>query len=59
MDMVINDGNYNYAWMRHNSHSDNINGSAYLSKGWKAIHLKTTLSLNGNYSKESNIRLAR
>ena len=51
MDMVINDGNYNYAWIRHNSHSDNINSSAYLSKGWKAIHLKTNLSLNGNYSK--------
>lgn len=50
MDMVIADGNYHYTWTRHNTHSDNVGASVNLSKGWSALHLKTNLSLNGNYS---------
>lgn len=50
MDMVIDDGNYHYTWTRHDTHSDNVGGSASLSKGWGAMHLKTNLSLSGNYS---------
>lgn len=50
MDMVIADGNYHYTWTRHNTHSDNVGASVNLSKGWSALHLKTNLSLSGNYS---------
>lgn len=50
MDMVIANGNYHYAWIRHNTHNDNIGGSINMSKGWSAIHLKTNLTVTGNYS---------
>ena len=49
--MVIADGKYSYTWAHHNSLSDNVNASVYMSKGWSAIHLKTNLALSGNYSK--------
>lgn len=50
MDMVITDGEYHYTWTRHDTHSDNYNGSISTSKGWNKLHLKTNLSLTANYS---------
>ena len=50
MDMTITDGNYYYNWIRHDTNSDNASLSANLSKGWSTLHLKTNLSLSGNYS---------
>ena len=50
MDMIITDGNYYYNWIRHDTNSDDARLSANLSKGWSSIHLKTNLSLSGNYS---------
>lgn len=50
MDMTIDNGNYHYNWMKHNTHSDNLNASVSISKGWSAIHLKTNLKMSGNYS---------
>ncbi len=50
LDMTIGDGNYHYTWTRHSTHSDNVNASANFSKGWSAIHLKTSLAVTGNYS---------
>lgn len=49
-DLQIADGNYHYTLTRHNTHSDNISGSANVSKGWSAIRLKTNLALRGSYS---------
>ena len=50
MDMTIDNGNYYYNWMRHNTHSDNVGATINISKGWSAIHLKTNLEMGGNYS---------
>ena len=50
MNMTIDNGNYYYNWMRHNTHSDNVGATINISKGWSAIHLKTNLEMGGNYS---------
>ena len=46
-DMQVVDGNYYYAYKKHNTQSDYVNGSAVVSKGFFKAHLKTSLTLSG------------
>lgn len=55
-DMVINNGEYHYTWVKHNTYSDNLNGSVEISKGWRIADghkgrtlLKTNFTVKGNY----------
>lgn len=50
LDMQITDGNYHYQWTKHNTDGDNLNLSVSVSKGWRALKLKTDLDIIGSYA---------
>ena len=42
-DMQVSDGNYYYQYLKHNTHSDLLQASSVVSKGFFRAHLKTSL----------------
>ncbi len=49
-DMRVTDGNYYFSFLRHNTHSNKLQVSADVSKGFFRTHIKTSFSVFADFS---------